>query len=161
MSKKHEKWMKWAIAEAREAERKNEVPVGAVLVSDAHEVLALSHNMIIARSDPTGHAEILAIREAARKIQNYRLLNTTLYVTVEPCIMCMGAIIHARIQRIIFGTMDEKWGAAGSLYNFSEDKRLNYHPVILGGVCEQECRELMQQFFRARRKPGVHLVEPE
>ncbi len=152
MDENHEKWMKWAIAEAREAGRKNEVPVGAVIISDDQEVLAISHNMIICHWDPTGHAEMLAIRRAARKIQNYRLLNTTLYVTVEPCIMCMGAIIHSRIQRLVFGTMDEKWGAAGSLYNFAGDERLNFHPLIVGGVCEKECRELMQQFFRARRK---------
>jgi tRNA(adenine34) deaminase len=94
---------------------------------------------------------MLAIRQAAAQRQNYRLLNTTLYVTVEPCLMCMGAIIHARIQRIFFGTRDPKWGAAGSLYNLGEDRRLNHHPEIVEGLLLDECRELIQGFFRERR----------
>ena len=151
----HEKWMNWALAEAKKAGQLQEVPVGALLLSEENEVMALSHNICITSVDPTAHAEIIALRMAAQKVQNYRLLNTTLYVTVEPCLMCMGAIIHARVKRVVFGTRDEKWGAAGSLYNFSEDSRLNHQPEIIQGVLEQECRELIQQFFQARRKLSV------
>jgi tRNA(adenine34) deaminase len=91
------------------------------------------------------------MREAGNKIKNYRLLNTILYVTVEPCVMCMGAVIHARIKRVVFGTYDPKGGAAGSLYNFAEDKRLNHRTDIIPGICEEECRSLIQDFFKARR----------
>ena len=128
-----------------------EVPIGAILVSENWTILSATHNRTIDRTDPTAHAEILALREAAHKINNYRLLNTTLYVTVEPCIMCMGAIVHARISRVVFGAGDPKWGAAGSLYNFAEDDRLNHCLEITRGVCEQDCRNLMQDFFRAKR----------
>ena len=152
MDENHEKWMKWALAEAKEAGQQHEVPVGAVLLSEEKKVLALSHNLCITSMDPSAHAEIIALRMGGQKIQNYRLLNTTLYVTVEPCLMCMGAIIHARVKRLIFGTRDEKGGAAGSLYNFAEDTRLNHHPEIIEGILENECRELIQQFFQARRK---------
>jgi tRNA(adenine34) deaminase len=128
-----------------------EVPIGAILVSENGTILSATHNRTIDLADPTAHAEILALREAAHKINNYRLLNTTLYVTVEPCIMCMGAIVHARISRVVFGAGDPKWGAAGSLYNFAEDDRLNHRLEITRGVCEQDCRNLMQDFFRAKR----------
>ncbi len=148
----HEKWMQWALAEAKKAGRKQEVPVGALLLSEDGQVLAISHNLVITKNDPCAHAEIIALKQGAEKMLNYRLLNTTLYVTVEPCIMCMGAIIHARIKRVVFGTRDEKWGAAGSLYDFSKDSRLNHQPEMIEGVLEQECRELIQQFFQARRK---------
>jgi tRNA(adenine34) deaminase len=151
----HEKWMNWALAEAKKAGQLQEVPVGAVLLSEESKVLALSHNLCITNTDPTAHAEIIALRMAAQKLQNYRLLNTTLYVTVEPCFMCMGAIIHARVKTVVFGTRDEKWGAAGSLYNLSEDTRLNHHPEIIGGVLEYECKELIQLFFQARRKLSI------
>jgi tRNA(adenine34) deaminase len=151
----HEKWMNWALAEAKKAGQKHEVPVGAVLLSEENQVLALSHNLCITNMDPTAHAEIIALRKAAQKMQNYRLLNTTLYVTVEPCVMCMGAIIHARVKTVVFGTRDEKWGAAGSLYNLSEDSRLNHQPEIVEGVLQNECMELIQQFFQARRKLSV------
>ena len=155
MGDRHEKWMNWALAEAKKAGQKQEVPVGAVLLSEENTVLALSHNLCITNTDPTAHAEIIALRMAAQKLQNYRLLNTTLYVTVEPCFMCMGAIIHARVKTVVFGTRDEKWGAAGSLYNLSEDTRLNHHPEIIGGVFEHECKELIQLFFQARRKLSI------
>ena len=91
------------------------------------------------------------LRAGARRLGNYRLLNTTLYVTVEPCVMCMGAVIHARVARVVFGACDPKWGACGSLYNFAEDSRFNHRPEIVGGICEAECRTLMQDFFRSRR----------
>lgn len=144
--------MHLALREAEKAGEYGEVPVGAVLVSGSGEILSASHNRIIRLSDPTAHAEILALRESAGKIRNYRLPNTSIYVTVEPCIMCMAAIIHARVSRVIFGAADPKWGAAGSLYDFADDPRLNHHPEIIRGVCEKACRSLMQDFFRARRK---------
>jgi tRNA(adenine34) deaminase len=155
MGESHEKWMNWALAEAKMAGQQQEVPVGAVLLSEDNKVLALGHNLCITSMDPTAHAEIIALRSAGQKVQNYRLLNTTLYVTVEPCLMCMGAIIHARVKRLVFGTRDEKGGAVRSLYNLSEDTRLNHQPEIVEGVLEHECKELIQQFFQARRKLSV------
>ncbi len=151
MNERHTEFMKLALDEAVKAGRKEEVPVGAVLVSETGEILSSAHNQTIDRCDPTAHAEILALREGAGKISNYRLLNTTLYVTVEPCPMCMGAIIHARVSRVVFGIHDAKWGAAGSLYNFSDNERLNHRPEIIHGVCHEECRALIQDFFYTRR----------
>ena len=145
------KFMKLAINEAKKAGQKAEVPVGAVLVAESGDILSLSHNQVITLADPTAHAEILVLRKAAQKVLNYRLLGTTLYVTIEPCIMCMGAIVHARVTRVVFGAEDLKWGAAGSLYNFTEDVRLNHQPEIIQGVCQDECRELIQKFFRSKR----------
>ena len=145
------KFMELALQEAKKAGQIGEVPVGAVLVSENGKILSAAHNQTIKLADPTAHAEILAIREAALNINNYRLLNTTLYVTVEPCIMCMGAIVHARIQRVVFGATDSKWGAAGSLYNYAEDDRLNHRVEIIAGVCAEDCRRLMQDFFRVKR----------
>ena len=143
--------MEMALTEAERAQKKEEVPIGAVLVAENNDVLAAKHNQTIALNDPTAHAEILVLRQAAQKIGNYRLLNTTLYVTVEPCPMCMGAIIHARVAQVVFGAHDPKWGAAGSLYNFAIDHRFNHRPEIIEGICERECKELMQEFFRSRR----------
>ena len=144
--------MKMALGEAHKARLKQEVPIGAVLVSENSDLLSAAHNQTITRQDPTAHAEILALRQAAAKVGNYRLLNTTLYVTVEPCPMCMGAAIHARVARIVFGTRDPKWGAAGSLYNFAADPRFNHQPEVIEGICENECKKLMQDFFRKKRK---------
>ena len=155
MKHDHEEYMKLALAEAKKAGQCSEVPVGAILVSETGEVLAATQNRTITDLDPTAHAEILALRQAVFKINNYRLLNTVLYVTVEPCIMCMGAIVHARVQQLIFGTQDSKWGAAGSLYNYAEDQRLNHQVEIVAGVCEEECRILMQDFFRTKREKSV------
>jgi tRNA(adenine34) deaminase len=152
---KHKNFMHPALGEAKKAGQKDEVPVGALVVSEKGKILSSSHNQVIGLCDPTAHAEIIAIRQAASKIKNYRLLNTTLYVTVEPCIMCMGAIIHARISTVVFGAFDPKWGGAGSLYNLATDSRLNHLPEIIPGVLKDECRELMQNFFRSKRKP-VH-----
>ena len=149
----HSKLMKIAISEAVKAGQNDEVPIGAVIVAESGAILSLAHNNTINFSDPTAHAEILALRVAAKKLLNYRLLNTTLYVTVEPCIMCMGAIVHARVSRIVFGTNDPKWGAAGSIYNFANDSRLNHRMEIIGGVCKDECRILIQDFFRSKRNP--------
>ena len=147
----HEIFMKIALEEAKKAGQNGEVPIGAVLVSEDDKILAATYNSTISLSDPSAHAEILALRKAGNKLKNYRLLNTTLYVTIEPCIMCMGAIVHARLKRLVFGTYDLKWGAAGSLYNFAEDKRLNHITDIVSGICEEECRSLIQEFFIKKR----------
>jgi len=151
MTDTHEKFMELALNEAKKAGQIGEVPVGAVLVSEKGGILSTAHNQTIKLADPTAHAEILVLRKAAFEINNYRLLNTTLYVTVEPCIMCMGAIVHARLSRVVFGAMDPKWGAAGSLYNYAADDRLNHRIEITTGVCAEDCRKLMQDFFRAKR----------
>ena len=151
MADTHENFMNLALGEAKKAGQICEVPIGAILVSENGEILSAAHNQTINRTDPTAHAEILALRKAALDIKNYRLLNTTLYVTVEPCIMCMGAIVHARVSRVVFGAADPKWGAAGSLYNFAEDNRLNHRVEIITDVCGDNCRRLMQDFFRAKR----------
>ncbi len=145
-------FMKLAIDEAVKAYKHNEVPVGAVVVDRKNNIISRAHNQTITLSDPTGHAEILALRRAGEKILNYRLSDTILYVTLEPCIMCMGAIIHARVVRVVFGARDPKWGGAGSVYNIAEDGKLNHRPEIIGGVCEKKCRALIQNFFKAKRK---------
>jgi len=147
----HAELMKKALDEAEKARRLGEVPIGAIVVADRNQVMAAEHNRTLMLSDPTAHAEILALRTAAAKIGNYRLLNTTLYVTVEPCPMCMGAAIHARVSRVVFGTRDPRWGAAGSLYDFSNDLRFNHQPKVIEGICEVECKVLMQDFFREKR----------
>ncbi len=144
-------FMEMALAEAENAGREGEVPVGAVLVDGAGVVIARAHNQVITLHDPTAHAEILAIRKAGQTCQNYRLLNTTLYVTIEPCVMCMGAIIHARIEKVVFGAFDPKWGGAGSLYRMDQDIRLNHRPQVVAGVCESRCRQMLVDFFKAKR----------
>jgi tRNA(adenine34) deaminase len=151
MIQDHTTYMTEALIEARAAGARDEVPVGAVLVADDGDVLAKTHNLTIHDCDPSAHAEILALREASRKLKNYRLLNTTLYVTIEPCVMCMGAIIHARVARLVFGAADPKWGAAGSLYNLAADRRMNHQLEIVAGVLEGECRAIMQEFFKSKR----------
>jgi tRNA(adenine34) deaminase len=144
--------MREALLEAQQAAREDEVPVGAVLVAQDGTVLAKAHNRTIALCDPTAHAEILALRAASLALGNYRLLNTILYVTIEPCIMCMGALLQARVARIVFGARDPKWGGAGSCYNLAADIRLNHTIDVQGGLLESECRELIQDFFQARRQ---------
>lgn len=144
--------MKEALKEAEEGLTKGEVPVGAVLADLDGRIVAKAHNQPIALHDPTAHAEILALRKAGLILKNYRLSNTILVVTVEPCLMCMAAAINARISRLAFGTSDPKGGAAGSLYNLASDKRLNHRIEIASGIMEEECRMLMQEFFRIRRK---------
>jgi len=151
MHNTNDNFMELALNEAKKAGQIGEVPVGAILVSENDDILSAAHNQTIKLADPTAHAEILTLRKAALEINNYRLLNTTLYVTVEPCIMCMGAIVHARISRVVFGAPDPKWGAAGSLYNFAADGRLNHRVDIITGVCAEDCRRLMQDFFLSKR----------
>lgn len=148
----HINFMKLAINEALKAKQKDEVPIGAMIVSEAGDVLSRSHNQTINLLDPTAHAEILALRKASQKISNYRLLKTTLYVTIEPCIMCMGALIHARVSKIVFGAYDPKWGAAGSLYDFANDNRLNHQIEIVSGICQDECKNLIKDFFYEKRQ---------
>ena len=152
MNAKHFAWMKMALQEAVKAVDKKEIPIGAVLVAENNELLSVAHNQTIARKDPTAHAEILVLRRAADKMGNYRLLNATLYVTDEPCPMCMGAAIHARISKLVFSTRDPRWGAAGTLYNFAQDCRFNHQFEVVEGICELECKQLMQDFFRKKRK---------
>ncbi len=144
-------FMELAVKQAHLASGADEVPVGAVLIDKDRQVLAEAHNQTISMCDPSAHAEILAIRSACKKIQNYRLLSSTLYVTIEPCVMCMGAIIHARVKRLVFGAPDPKWGGAVSLYRLAEDRRFNHSPEIVGGVLEGTCRRLIQDFFRSKR----------
>lgn len=144
-------YMQQALSEAEKGAAHGEVPVGAVLIDAAGTILSRAFNQTIGQNDPTAHAEMLAIRAAASRIGNYRLLNNTLYVTIEPCVMCMGAAIHARLRRVVFGAADPKWGACGSLYDFAADSRFNHHPEIVRGVCESRCRELMVDFFRSKR----------
>jgi tRNA(adenine34) deaminase len=142
--------MREALAEARKALAEGEVPVGAVVVN-AGEVIGRGHNRPIGLSDPTAHAEIQALREAALKAGNYRLPGATLYVTVEPCPMCCGAALLARVARVVYGAADPKSGAAQSLYRLLDDSRLNHRPGAEGGVLEEECRELLTAFFETKR----------
>jgi len=136
---------------AGKAADKGEVPVGALLVQEG-VIIAEGNNSSIEKHDPTAHAEINALRSAGLKLENYRLPRTTLYVTLEPCVMCMGAIIHARIQRLVFGAYDPKTGAALSCYNIGSDNILNHHLEITGGICEQECATLLKDFFKKKRQ---------
>jgi tRNA(adenine34) deaminase len=140
-----------ALAQAREGLAAGEVPVGAVLVGEGGEVLARAFNQPVGLHDPTAHAEILAVRAGARLLGNYRLPGISLYVTIEPCIMCLGALLHARLGRLVFGAPDPKGGACVSLYRLPEDSRLNHRLEVTGGVREEECRGLLQEFFKARR----------
>ncbi len=147
-----EQYMGEALYQARLSLEAGEVPVGAVLVIEGGQMVAHAHNFPISLNDPTAHAEILALRQAAEILGNYRLPGTTLYVTMEPCLMCTGALIYARIKRLVFGAPDPKAGACVSLYRIPEDPRLNHRLEVTGGVREAECRELMQNFFRERRE---------
>lgn len=150
----HDPLMKMALEEAVRAALENEVPVGAVLANAEGVVLAADHNRTIGLNDPTAHAEILVIRKAAAMIGNYRLPGAVLYVTNEPCVMCMAAAIHARIRRVVFGAEDPKWGGAGSLYSLQADTRFNHHPEIIHGICEDACRQIMVDFFKTKRHKG-------
>ena len=140
-----------AFREAKKAADRCEVPIGAVVVRDG-AVIGRGFNFREARRDPVAHAEIIAIRRAARKEVSWRLSGTTIYVTLEPCIMCMGAILLARIDRVVFGCHDPKGGAAGSLYDLSNDKRLNHQVVLTSGVREAECAAILSDFFSGLRK---------
>lgn len=144
-------YMRLALEQAGLAPALGEVPIGAVLVQDG-QVLAQVHNFREVWQDPTAHAEIVAIREAASRLGTWRLTGATLYVTVEPCSMCAGAIIQSRISRLVFGARDPKAGACGSVFNLPEERRLNHKVEVSGGVLERESQELMQTFFRTLRE---------
>lgn len=145
-----EGFMAEALRLAREGGALGEVPVGAVVVKD-DEIIGRGFNAPISRQDPTAHAEIVALRDAARNLGNYRLPGCELYVTLEPCVMCAGAIIHARIGRVVFGARDPKTGASGSVVNLFGETRLNFHATVTEGVLAQECGALLTSFFAARR----------
>jgi tRNA(adenine34) deaminase len=145
-----EQYMDLALLEAKKAEAAGEVPVGAVIVvGDA--VIARGFNQPISARDPTAHAEIIALREAGLKLGNYRLAGAAMYCTVEPCMMCSGALIHARIARLAFGTPDPRAGSAGSIYNVLTDPRLNHRVDVVSGIREDDCAELLREFFAKRR----------
>jgi tRNA(adenine34) deaminase len=145
-----EKWMKIALVEAKLAMDENEVPVGAILVQE-NNLIAQAHNQPIKKSDPTAHAEIEVLRKAGEKLQNYRLAKTTLYVTLEPCAMCFGAMIHARIERVVFGASDPKSGVCGSASNLLSKSILNHQISVTSGVLELESKNILQSFFKLRR----------
>ncbi len=143
--------MRHALRLAQRAESAGEVPVGAVLVKN-DQCIAEGWNSPIVNHDPTAHAEIVALREAGKKIRNYRLVDTTLYVTLEPCVMCMGAIVHARVNRLVFGAFDPKRGAVDSVLTLADAKFLNHSVSWQGGVLADECSEVLKSFFQARRQ---------
>jgi len=145
------RFMEKALQEADKAFRREEVPVGAVLAGEDGRIIARAHNRTIELNDPSAHAEILVLRQGASLRKNYRLNGCIMVVTVEPCLMCMGAIIHARLSHLVFGTWDPKWGAAGSLFDIPGDPRLNHHVKVTSGILEEKSRKLMQEFFRLRR----------
>ncbi|MFC1866935.1 tRNA adenosine(34) deaminase TadA [Thermodesulfobacteriota bacterium] len=143
--------MEQALLEAKKGLEMGEVPIGAVLVDHKGGIVAKAYNQPIALSDPTAHAEILVLRAAGGHYENYRLKDTTLVVTIEPCIMCMGAALNARISRLVFGAFDPKSGASGSLYKLAEDSRLNHCIEVVSGVMAKDCVNLLQEFFILRR----------
>jgi tRNA(adenine34) deaminase len=142
--------MRAALAEAAIAGDKGEIPVGAVVVVDG-EVIATGHNCSVASSDPSAHAEVVALRAAGSRLGNYRLPNATLYVTLEPCVMCTGAIVQSRVNRVVFGAYDKKAGALGSVEDLSDSRALNHRFEINGGLLADECSDLLKAFFGARR----------
>ena len=146
-----ESWMWRAIHVAREAEKLGEVPVGAVLIDAEGKILAATSNRTIKNNDPTAHAEILALRTAAIRTGNYRLTGTTMYTTLEPCVMCAGALVNARVKRIVFGAHDERFGAAETHFRVCDSPVLNHQMEITSGILAEKCRSLMQDFFKARR----------
>ena len=145
-----EKWMKIAISEAYLAKNKGEVPVGAVLIQN-DKLIAKAHNQPILKNDPTAHAEIQLLRAAGKKLKNYRLTGTSLYVTLEPCAMCLGAIMHARVEHVVFGAYDPKTGVCGSSENLMDAKCFNHKINLVSGVLENESKQLLKNFFNSRR----------
>lgn len=145
-----EYFMQQALAQARLAEQHGEVPVGAVLVAD-NQIIAVGHNRSITLNDSSSHAEIDVIRRAGEVIQNYRLVDTELYVTLEPCMMCLGAILHSRIKKVYFGASDPKTGAIGGLVDLTEHYKVNHNVEVVSGVLARECSEILKNFFKSRR----------
>lgn len=144
-------YMKEALKEAKKAYKKLEVPVGAVIVKDG-KIIARAHNLKETKKDTTKHAEIIAIQKASKKIESWRLIDCDMYITLEPCSMCMGAIINSRIRKIFIGTMDEKTGACGSILNLNEDYTFNHKVEIELGIMKNECEDILKRFFRDLRK---------
>lgn len=151
-------WMGKALQLARKAAAIGEVPIGALIVKD-ERIIGRGFNQRECRNDPSAHAEMIAIRQASRKLHAWRLVGTTLYVTLEPCPMCMGAILLARVERVVFGCLDPKAGAAGSLYNLGEDPRFNHRVELAAGVRKEECSEILSSFFRQLRRDKKELRE--
>ena len=149
------KWMALAIKQAVKADKEGEVPVGAVMVKDG-QLIAQAHNQPISTNDATAHAEIQVIRAAGKLQKNYRLIDTTIYVTLEPCAMCLGAMMHARIKRMVYGTSDPKTGVCGSHVDLTTESFFNHEMEISGGILEKECMELLQSFFKSRRKDNLN-----
>jgi tRNA(adenine34) deaminase len=150
-----ETFMREALALARKAASAGEVPVGAVVVKDG-AVIGRGHNRPVSGRDPTAHAEVMALRDAAERVGNYRLTDCDLYVTLEPCVMCAGAIMHARISRVVYGAADPKSGACGSVVNLFAESRLNHHATVVGGVMADGAGKLLQDFFSERRRTSPH-----
>lgn len=159
ISKIHERFMLEALREAKKACKKDEVPVGAVVVY-GNKIIGRGHNQPITSNDPSAHAEIIALRGAAKKMYNYRLNEARLYVTVEPCPMCAGALVNARVKEIIFGCADAKAGACGSVMNVANSRKLNHRIKVTRGICERQCRGLMQGFFKSKRPPLTPALSP-
>ena len=151
-AERDELFMRMAIEEALKAGERGEVPVGAVIVNEHQNVLAAAGNNCICESDPSGHAEMVAMRLAGKKTGNYRLLNTIMYVTIEPCVMCAGAMIHARVDRLVYGASDPKTGGVVSCYQIGGDSKLNHQLNVEGGVMAEECAELLTSFFKKKRE---------
>lgn len=147
----HEMWMSIALEQAEKAAQLNEVPVGAVLVDEHNQLLAKGHNQPIVSHDPTAHAEISVLREAGRKQGNYRLLDTTLYVTVEPCVMCVGAMIHARVKRLVYGAEEYKTGAIRSSCQLLDNTPFNHQIQVTSGILASDCSTILSHFFERRR----------
>jgi tRNA(adenine34) deaminase len=143
-------FMQLALEQAQLAKASGEVPVGAVLVSN-NQVIAAGHNQPITQNDPSGHAEMLALRAAGQNLGNYRLPDTTLYVTLEPCVMCSGAIMHARVSRLVYGARDPKTGCVHSVLNLFDNQQLNHHTIVDGGILENQCAQVLKDFFKERR----------
>lgn len=147
----HEPFMTAALREAEKAYRKKEAPVGAVAVKDG-KIVARAHNMRESRNDPLGHAEIYLLSKLSKKLKGWRMAGVTVYVTLEPCLMCMGALLQARVPRLVFGAMDPKAGACGSLYDLSQDARMNHRIEVVSGVLSDECSNILRRFFSGLRR---------
>lgn len=148
---KDEYWMRFALKAAQTALVLDEVPVGAVIVSN-DQLIASANNLSITQHDPSAHAEVVALRAAAKKLQNYRLTDTTMYVTLEPCMMCAGAMLHARVRRLVFGASDPKTGVAGGQFDWLADSKHTHKIEIVGGVLQEDCSQLLKNFFQQKRQ---------
>jgi tRNA(adenine34) deaminase len=152
MMETDEFWMRESLRAAVEAEKLNEVPIGACLIDNQGKLLAIGGNRTITDNDPTAHAEILVLREAAALLKNYRLIDTTIYTTIEPCAMCAGALVNARVKRLVYGAKDERFGAVETVFRICDSDFLNHKIEIVAGILADDCRKSMQDFFRQRRE---------